>query len=408
MNERRIPFSPPDITEREINAVIEVLKSGWITTGPKVREFEDEISKYCGTEKTVALNSATAGLELVLRLLDIGKGDEVITTPYTFAATSNVILHTGAKPVFVDINFKDFNISVEHIERAINKRTKAIISVDFGGFPCDYDEIKSVCEYKKKLYLPRQRSLQSYFDKVVLISDSAHSFGAVYKGKKVGGIADFTVFSFHAIKNITTAEGGAITFNSQGGLSADEIYRRLKLLSLHGQNRDAFSKFNERNGWYYEIQEIGYKYNMTDIAAAIGISQLERYESEMLPERKKISEIYSKYFVNENFILPIFKTDIKESSYHLYPLRIKGISEEKRNTIIQKMSDKKISLNVHFIPVVMHPAYVKLGYNIKDYPVCYEAYKSEISLPLYSTLKTQDASYVAEEFLKTLGELKLF
>ncbi len=404
---KKIPFSPPDITESEINAVVEVLKSGWITTGPKVKEFEEKISKYCSTEKAVALNSATAGLELTLRILDIGMGDEVITTPYTFAATSNVILHTGATPVFVDINFEDFNISVKEIEKAITKRTKAIISVDFGGLPVDFDEIKEVCKRKKSLYIPKRGTWQEYFDRVVLISDSAHSFGASYRGKKIGGMADFTVFSFHAVKNLTTAEGGAVTFNSINVVSADEIYKKYKLLSLHGQNKDAYSKFNDKNSWYYEILNIGYKYNMTDVLAAIGVAQLERYEKEILTKRREIANIYFKNLNQERIILPIYKTEKKESSYHLFPLRIKSLSENERNLIIQRMAEKGISLNVHFIPVVMHPAYIKLGFNIKDYPVCYEAYKSEISLPIYSKMELSDAEYVSSELLKTLGELKL-
>jgi len=401
---KRIEFSPPDITEKEIAEVVNVLKSGWITTGPKVKEFEIEIAKYCGVERAIALTSATAGLELCLRLLDIGEGDEVITTPYTFAATSNVILHTKAKPVFVDVKEADFNIDPKNIEKAITKRTKAIITVDFGGLPCDYDEIKNIIEEKKKLFKPKKNTLQTHFDRIILISDSAHSFGAVYKGKKAGNFADFNVFSFHAVKNLTTAEGGAITFNSINSLTSEEIYRKLKLLSLHGQNKDAFFKF-KGGGWYYEIETIGYKYNMTDIAAAIGISQLKRYDSEILPKRKKICEIYQNILNTEYFILPILKTEKKTSSYHLFPLRIKNITENQRNAIIDTLEKNEIFVNVHFIPVVMHPAYKRLGYSIKDFPVSYKCYKSEISLPVHTKMDEKDAEYVCEKLLKAVLEL---
>ncbi len=383
---KKIPFSPPDISDKEIENVIEVLKSGWITTGPKVKEFEEKLKIYCGVKNVILLNSATAGLFLCLKVVGVGEGDEVITTPYTFAATSNVILHCGAKPVFVDIG-DDFNISLTTIEKAITKRTKAIISVDFGGFPADYDEILSLCKKYGIKY----------------ISDSAHSFGAIYKGRKAGLIPDFTVFSFHAVKNLTTAEGGAIVFNSDD----EEILRKLKLLALHGQSKDAFTKYNTSNSWYYEIEEIGYKFNMTDIQAAIGLAQFERYEKEILPRRKAIFNIYNEILNKENFILPPFKTTEKETSYHLYALRIKNIGEEIRNELIKRMAEKGISLNVHYIPVVMHPAYKKLGYNITDYPVSYRTYISEVSLPVYSKMKVEDAEYVAKELLNTLIELKV-
>ncbi|MCX7821400.1 MAG: DegT/DnrJ/EryC1/StrS family aminotransferase [Brevinematales bacterium] len=383
---KKIPFSPPDITDREINNVVEVLKSGWITTGPKVKEFEERIKSYCGVKNVILLNSATAGLFLSLKALGIGEGDEVITTPYTFAATSNVVLHCGAKPVFVDIG-EDFNISVKNIEKAINSRTKAIISVDFGGFPVDYQEILDLCRKYNITY----------------ISDSAHSFGAIYNGNKIGTIPDFTVFSFHAVKNLTTAEGGAIVFNSDD----EDLYRKLKLLSLHGQSKDAFEKYATTNSWYYEIQEVGYKFNMTDIQAALGIAQFDRYESEILPRRKAIFNIYNEILKNENLILPPQKTESKETSYHIYALRIKNIDEKVRNEVIKIMSDKGISLNVHYIPVVMHPVYKKMGYDIKDYPKSYETYISELSLPVYSQMKDSDAEYVASCLLKTLSILKI-
>ncbi len=394
---KKIPFSPPDITEKEINSVIEVLKSGWITTGKKVKEFQERIKDYCNTKGALLLNSATAGLFLTLKFLNIKEGDEVITTPYTFAATSNVILHCNARPVFVDIG-EDFNISPANIEKAITKKTKAIISVDYGGFPCDYEEILNICKNTPIVDSPVKR--------IAFISDSAHSFGAIYKGKKVGGFADFSVFSFHAVKNLTTAEGGCVTFNSIENIPFEDINERLKLLSLHGQSKDAFEKY-ANNSWYYEIKEIGYKFNMTDIQAAIGLSQFERYESHILLRRKSIFKIYNEILNHDRIILPPDRTDIKETSYHLYAIRIKDITEEERNKIIENMAEKGISLNVHYIPVVMHPAYKRLGYNIANYPLSYKTYTSEITLPVYSSLTDEDAYYVADEFMKTLKSFNL-
>jgi len=390
MQNKKIPFSPPDIREEDIKLVVETLKSGWITTGPKVREFEKKIALYCGSEKAICLNSATAGLELVLRMFDIGPGDEVITTPYTFAATSNVIVHTGAKPVFVDVKKESFHIDPEGIEKAISSRTKAIIPVDIGGFPCDYDEIYHVLKSKRK-YRGKRGTLQNCFDRPIIIADSAHSFGASYKGKKIGNITDFTVFSFHAVKNLTTAEGGAITFNSFQGLSSEEIYKRLSLLSLHGQSKDAYSKYTG-NSWRYTIEIAGYKCNMTDIAASLGLSQLNRYDTEILPSRKRIFEQYINLLKNdERFTLPYSN---EFPSYHLFMLRIKNIKEKERDEIIKKMAEKNIFLNVHFIPVVMQPAYIKMGYNIKDFPNTYEMYRNEISLPVYTGLSSEDIELV--------------
>ena len=403
---KKIPFSPPDITELEINEVIDTLKSGWITTGPKTKKFEMEIAKYCNVEKAICLNSGTAGLELILRLFEIGPGDEVITTPYTFAATSNVILHTGAKPVFVDIEKDKFNIDPDKINNAITKKTKCVIPVDFGGLPCDYDEIKEVLNENKFKYKPQKGTLQKLTDRPIILSDAAHSFGALYKGRKIGGEADFSVFSFHAVKNLTTAEGGAITFNSFKGHSSDEIYKKLHLFSLHGQSKDAFSKI-KAGGWKYSIELPGYKYNMTDILASIGLAQLKRYDREILPKRKHICEVYkNELYSNERFILPHFKEINKESSYHIFALRIKGVDESIRDKIIYEMSNKNIALNVHFIPVVMHPAYIKLGYKIEDYLNTYNMYRNEISLPVYSTLNEENAVLICNE-LKELIKILL-
>ncbi len=397
-----IPFSPPDITQDEIDEVVDTLKSGWITTGPKTKLFEKEISSYCGTGGAICLNSATAGLELVLRLLDIGPGDEVITTPYTYAATANVILHCGAKPVFADLEDGNFNISPDNIEKAITKRTKLVIPVDIAGWPCDYDKIIDVLENNKKKFKPGKNTLQDMFDRPVIMDDAAHSFGSVYKGIKIGGIADFTVFSFHAVKNLTTAEGGAITFNKMKGFSCEEIYNRFQLLSLHGQSKDALSKM-KAGSWKYSIELPGYKYNMTDISASIGLAQLKRYDREIIPKRKAVYDIYEEAFLNDSRVIsPPVNDENRTGNCHLYMLRVKNGSETKRAEIIQKMAGKGISLNVHYIPVVMHPAYTRLGYDIKKYPNAFKMYENEITLPVYSRLAAEDAMTVCEELKKEL------
>jgi dTDP-4-amino-4,6-dideoxygalactose transaminase len=404
---KAIPFSPPDITQAEIDEVVDTLKSGWITTGPKTKHFEKEISAYCGTEKAVCLNSATAGLELVLRLLDIGKGDEVITTPYTYAASANVILHVGAKPVFVDIKENDFNIDPERIGKAITKRTKVIIPVDIGGNPADYNEINAVLEKYKSKYKPAKNTLQTIFDKPVILADAAHSFGSSYKGKKTGSLADFTVFSFHAVKNLTTAEGGAVTFNSIKNCNSEELYKKLMLLALQGQSKDALAK-TKPGSWQYTIEIPGFKCNMTDIMASIGLVQLTRYDKEILPKREKLYSIFVDAFKNdERFILPPFDKDGKSGNHHLFPIRVKNVSEETRNEIIQKMAEINISCNVHFIPLPLHPVYEKLGYKISDYPNVYNQYKNEISLPLYSQMAEEDALYVSNELKRVVSELKI-
>jgi dTDP-4-amino-4,6-dideoxygalactose transaminase len=396
MQEKTIPFSPPDISDAEIEAVVQVLKSGWITTGPKTKEFEKQLAAYCGCEKAICLNSATAGLELVLRLLEIGPEDEVITTPYTFAASANVIVHTGARPVFVDVKKGGFNIGPGEIAKAITPRTKAVIPVDIGGWPCDYEEIKAVLEENRKKYHPKRGTLQESFHRPVILSDAAHSFGAAYQGKKIGNAADFTVFSFHAVKNLTTAEGGAVVFNSFDGFSSDEVYRLIKLFSLHGQSKDALSKLNPGD-WQYSIELPGYKTNMADIAAAIGLEQLKRYDKELVPKRKLLFEAYINQLQNDSrFILPPFEDNQKINAYHLFMLRIRDTDEQKRTEIIQKMAEKKIAVNVHFIPVVMHPAYTKLGHRIDKYPHTYEMYQNEITLPLYTKLSLEDVEIVCD------------
>ncbi len=399
MKNRIIPFSPPDITRAEIDELVDTLRSGWITTGPKTKQFEKEIAKYCNTKKAVCLNSATAGLELVLRLFDIGVGDEVITTPYTFAATANVILHVGAKPVFVDIKKDQFNIDPKEIERAITKKTKAVITVDFGGFPCDYDEILDILENNKRKYCPKKHTNQQLLEKPLFLADTAHSFGAEYKGKKIGGVADFSVFSFHAVKNLATAEGGAVTFNSLGNIDNEHIYNKLMLLSLHGQSKDALAK-SKAGSWKYTIECAGYKYNMTDITASLGLVQLRRYDKELLIKRKKSFNLYNDCLSDDIYILPPFISNDKKSSYHLFPLRIREFDEKKRDKLISRMAEKGIATNVHYIPLVMQPLYKKLGYSINNYPNAYNMYKNEITLPLYSLLKEGDIIYICDALKK--------
>jgi dTDP-4-amino-4,6-dideoxygalactose transaminase len=399
---RIISFSPPDITQREIDEVTDTLRSGWITTGPKTKIFENEIATYCKSERCACVNSATAALELVLRIFGIKEGDEVITTPYTYAATANVILHVGAKPVFVDVAKDSFNIAPDKIFKAITKSTKAVIPVDFGGEPCDYDEIRNSCELKKKLYRPSGNSYQRSFDRIMILSDSAHSFGASYNGRKIGVDADFNVFSFHAVKNLTTAEGGAVTFGSLKNHSSQEIYDLLMLYSLHGQNKDALAK-TKTGGWKYSIMLPGYKCNMTDIFASLGLVQLSRYDTEIIPSRKIIYDIYDGEFAGDDrFITPPFNVKGKTGSYHLYPLRIKNIGDDKRSTIISSMSDHGISCNVHFIPLPLHPVYEKLGYKMKDYPNAYSMYENEISLPVHSKMILDDAKYVVDTLKEIL------
>lgn len=404
MQLRKIDFSPPDITEKEIDAVVETLKSGWITTGPKTKEFEKKIAEYVSTDKAVCLSSATAAMELVLRLFDVKKGDEVITTPYTFASTVNVILHVGAKPVLVDIKKDSFDIDPDKIEKAITKKTKCVISVDFAGYPVDYDNIKAVLESSRRKFHPRKRTRQVFLEKILFLSDAAHSFGSEYKDKKVGSQADFTTFSFHAVKNLTTAEGGAVSFNKIGNFDSNDIYSNFMLLSLHGQNKDALSKIKSGN-WHYDIKLAGFKYNMTDIQAALGLAQLERYKIS-LQKREEIFSCYNELLKdNDLFILPPFNEKVKKSSFHLYPLRIRGIDEEKRALIIEKLFEKGISCNVHFIPIPMHSCYKTLGYSIKDFPNCYEMYKNEITLPLYPKLTKNDIEYIVDNLKKVMKYL---
>jgi dTDP-4-amino-4,6-dideoxygalactose transaminase len=322
-----IPFSPPRIDQKIIDEVVATLQSGWITTGPRTKKFEKEIGKYCEVENVLCLNSATAGLEIMLRWFGVGKGDEVILPAYTYSATANVIIHCGATPVFVDVNEDDFNISVSEIEKHITQKTKVIMPVDFGGFPCDYDEINALVK-KLACNFTANGPIQEQLGRILVLSDAAHSFGARYNNKISGALADVSVFSFHAVKNLTTAEGGAVVLNLPQPFNNKDIYDFLCVYTLHGQNKDALAK-TQRGNWRYDIIEAGYKCNMTDLTAAIGLIELQRYNLDTLQKRKKITDAYSIAFSSNKFQLPIFKNKIKESSYHLFPLRIKNISEEK-------------------------------------------------------------------------------
>ena len=400
---RNIPFSPPDITEEEISLVGDALRSGWITTGPKTKEFERQIAEYCNTEKAVCLSSNANCQEMILRVLGIGPGDEVITSAYTYTASASVIAHVGAKIVLVDTKEDSYEMDYEKLEEAITENTKVIIPVDIAGVPCDYDKIFEIVERKKNLFKPKN-DLQKVFGRVIVAADAAHSFGATYKGKKIGSVADFTSFSFHAVKNLTTAEGGALTWTNKEGLDNEELYKQFMLWSLHGQSKDALSK-TKLGAWEYDIVFPGYKCNMTDISAAIGLVQLKRYDN-LLKRRKEIVELYEKLLDKELIEIIKHQTEEKESSRHLLLTRVKGISEEERNEIIFKLAELGISSNVHYKPLPMHTAYKNLGFNIKDYPNAYNQYKNEITLPLHTLLTNEDVEYICSEYNKIVKEIK--
>ena len=403
MEKRKITFSPPDITEREIAEVVDTLRSGWITTGPKTKKFENEIAEYCETKKAVALNSATAAMELALRLFDIGEGDEVITSAYTYTASASVIYHCGAKIILADTKKDEFNIDPKEIERLITPKTKAIIPVDIAGLPADYTEIFEVVEKKRNLFDAKKGTYQEKLGRILILADSAHSFGSSYKRKKIGSGADITSFSFHAIKNLTTAEGGALTWNLPNNFDNERIYKELMLLALHGQNKDALAKL-KAGAWKYDIVMPGYKCNMTDIMASIGLVQLQRYDSEILKKKEELVSYYEKYLGDlvDKIELPIFKNDIKESCKHLYMIRLKNQDEEKRNDIIAKLGENDIATNVHFQPLPLLTAYKNLGFKIEDYPNAYNQYKNEISLPLHDFLSEDDVRYICELLEKNL------
>ena len=394
-----IKFSPPDITQLEIDEVVDTLKSGWITTGPKTKEFERKIAAYCGTTKAVCLNSATAGLELVLRELGIGPGDEIITSAYTYTASASVINHVGAKIVLCDIQ-KDAGYEMDYtqLESLITTKTKVVIPVDIAGKVCDYSTIFNIVKKKKDLFTPNN-DIQKLFGRIIVIADAAHSFGAEVDGKKSGNFADFTSFSFHAVKNLTTAEGGAITWRNRAGLDNEVLYKDFMLWSLHGQSKDALAK-NQLGAWEYDIKICGQKCNMTDIMAAIGLAQLKRYNM-LLSRRESIIKRYNKAFKDYVCMVDHYGKGFK-SSGHLYLANVKGIDETKRNEIIIKMAEQGIATNVHYKPLPMHTAYKNLGFDISNYPNAYKKYSNEITLPLHTLLTDEEVDYIIDTFLKVI------
>lgn len=397
MKKFNIPFSPPDISEKEIEQVIEALKSGWITTGPKTKEFERRIAEYCGTNKAVALNSQTASAEMTLRVLGIGEGDEVITTAYTYTASASVIDHVGAKIVLVDTQEDSLEMDYEDMADKITEKTKAIIPVDIAGIPCDYDKIFEVLERKKDLFSP-SNEIQSKFDRPIVVADSAHGFGAKIKSKKSGSIADFTTFSFHAVKNLTTAEGGAVTWKSIPGLDDEEIYKQYQLYSLHGQSKDALAK-TKLGAWEYDVIGPWFKCNMTDMAAGLGLAQLERYQ-DMLDRRKEIIEKYDAAFRPIGIKSLDHYNDRHKSSGHLYITQVPGVSLEQRQEIIVKMAERGIACNVHYKPLPLLTAYKNLGFDIKDFEKAYNHYKEEITLPLHTKLTDEEVDYIIENYIE--------
>lgn len=398
---RMIPFSPPDISEAEINEVAAALRSGWITTGPRTKKLEKEIAEWIGTEKCVCLNSQTACAEMALHILGVGKGDEVIVPAYTYTASASVIDHVGAKIVMIDSQKNSLEMEYDAVEAAVTERTKGIIPVDLGGVPCDYDRIFEIIERKKNLFRP-SNEIQKAIGRIAVCADTAHAFGAKWHGKMVGSIADFSSFSFHAVKNLTTAEGGALTWRTIPGISDEDIYHRLQLLSLHGQSKDALAK-TKLGAWEYDIVGTWYKCNMTDVVAAIGLAQFQRYPG-MLARRKEIIGRYDAAFKPLGVEMLAHYNAEHESSGHLYITRVPGITPEQRNKIIIKMAEQGIACNVHYKPLPMHTAYKKLGFDIANYPNAYAHFANEITLPLHTCLTDEDVEYVIEKYTEILKE----
>lgn len=397
-----IPFSPPDISELEIKEITEALRSGWITTGPRTKEFEKRIAEYIGTEKACCLNSQTACAEMALRLLGIGEGDEVITSAYTYTASASVVRHVGAKLVLIDTQKDSLEMDYDALEAAITDKTKVIIPVDLGGVPCDYDRVFDIVERKRALFKPSDNKIQQAMGRISVNADTAHAFGAKWHDRMVGSIADFSSFSFHAVKNLTTAEGGALTWRNIDGIDNDELYHQLQLFSLHGQSKDALSK-TKLGAWEYDIVGTWYKCNMTDIAAAMGLKQLDRYAG-MLERRKDIISRYDAAFVPMGVsVLPHYTSD-HTSSGHLYITRVPGITLEQRNEIIIKMAEAGIACNVHYKPLPMFTAYKQLGFRIEDYPNAYARFENEITLPLHTCLTDEQVEYVIENYTRILKD----
>ncbi len=402
-NKKTIPFSPPDMSELEVAEVREAILSGWITTGPKTKQFEREIADYCHVNRAACLNSQTACAEMALRVLGIGAGDEVIVPAYTYTASASVVCHVGAKLVFVDVQKDSLEMDYNQLEAAINENTKVIIPVDLGGVPCDYDRIYEIIEKKKHLFRPNNE-IQKAMGRISVNADTAHAFGAKWHGKMVGSIADFSSFSFHAVKNLTTAEGGALTWKSIPGIDDENIYHKIQLLSLHGQSKDALAK-TKLGAWEYDVVGPWYKCNMTDIMAGIGLAQLHRYDG-MLQRRREIIERYDAAFKPLGVeTLPHF-TESHQSSGHLYITRVPGITPEQRSEIIIKMAEAGVACNVHYKPLPMMTAYKNLGFDIKDYPNAYERFANEITLPLHTRLTDEDVEYVIENFVRIVKEYK--
>lgn len=398
-----IPFSPPRIDQKVLDEVNAALLSGWITTGPRTKLFEKRISEYCGCKTTVAVNSWTMGMEVFLRWWGIGPGDEVIIPVYTYCASANVVLHTGAKAVMVDINNDDFNIALDKIEAAITPKTKVIMPVDISGFPCDYDEIMDCVKKHSSIFEPSNKK-QKKLGRILIAADSAHSFGAEYQNKRSGSLADISCFSFHAVKNLTTAEGGAVCFNLPEGFDHQEIYKEFVTITLHGQSKDALAK-TKKGAWKYDVVVPGYKCNMTDIQAAIGLVELDRY-AENLARRKEIFDAYDTTFSKKKWaLLPPHKNSKKTSSHHLYLLRIKDITEEQRDDIIQEISNQNVSVNVHFQPLPLLTAYKNLGYKIEEFPIAHHKYQTEISLPVYYNLDNSQVRQVMDAVISSVEKI---
>ncbi|MBX7201945.1 MAG: DegT/DnrJ/EryC1/StrS family aminotransferase [Bacteroidia bacterium] len=398
-----LPFSPPHIHQDIIDEVVATLRSGWITTGPRTKQFEKDLTAYCGNKATICLNSATAGLEIMLRWFGVGPGDEVIVPAYTYSATANVVMHCGATPVFCDVNPDDFNINPEEIRKKITAKTKVVMPVDFAGFPCDYHAINAlVASAEIKALFAANNEQQKQLGRILILADAAHSIGAMMNGMRTGSLTDVSVFSFHAVKNLTTAEGGAVALNLPAPFDNEAVYKYLCIATLHGQNKDALAKMQKGN-WRYDIIEPGYKCNMTDIMAAIGLVELRRYESEILPKRKQITAWYNELLGQTQWAqLPVSNTANRTSSWHLYPLRIRGIDEATRDRIMQDIFDRDVSVNMHFIPLPLLKFYHEQGYRMEDYPQAYANYACEISLPLYEDLSREQVEQVAQAVIRAV------
>lgn len=400
-----IPFSPPHIDDAIVNEVAAALRSGWITTGPRTKLFEQRIAEFCGIQRVVCVNSASAGLELVLRWFGIGPGDEVIVPAYTYTATAEVVLHCGARLVMVDVN-DDLLMDMKKVRQAITPRTKAIIPVDIVGLPCDYDQLLDIVnETEVKSQFQPATEAQRMLGRILVMPDAAHSLGAWYKGKRAGALADITVFSFHAVKNLTTAEGGAICLNLPEPFDMESVYKEMCVSSLHGQSKDALAK-TKAGGWRYDVTSVGYKCNMTDVAAAMGLVELARYDQLILPRRKQIFDAYNQAFGSDNrFRVPTYETLDKRSSYHVFTLRVNDATEKQRDEIIFKMAEKGVAANVHFIPLPLLTVYKSLGYKIDDYPNAYRQYACEISLPVYFDLTDEQVAEVIRVTRESVSEV---